>query len=79
MVVGAPPSPVAVISIRAAPHDLVRGLVDQDRFSYQHRWQPGDVLMSDNRRSMHRASEWDEDNDIRRLHRIIMIDDKAPF
>ena len=51
----------------------------QDRFSYQHRWQPGDVLMSDNRCSMHRASEWDEDNYVRRLHRIIMIDDKAPF
>jgi len=28
---------------------------------------------------MHRASEWDEDNYIRRLHRIIMIDDQAPF
>jgi taurine dioxygenase len=50
----------------------------QDRFSYQHRWQPGDVLMSDNRCSMHRASEWDEEHHIRRLHRIIMIDDQAP-
>ncbi|CAN5664333.1 TauD/TfdA family dioxygenase [soil metagenome] len=51
----------------------------QDRFSYRHRWQPGDVLMSDNRCSMHRASEWDEDSYVRRLHRIIMIDDQAPF
>jgi taurine dioxygenase len=51
----------------------------QDRFSYQHRWQPGDVLMSDNRCSLHRASEWDEENHIRRLHRIIMIDDQAPY
>ena len=51
----------------------------QDRFSYRHRWQPGDVLMSDNRCSMHRASEWDEDKHIRRLHRIIMIDDQAPY
>jgi taurine dioxygenase len=51
----------------------------QDRFSYQHRWEPGDVLMSDNRCSMHRASEWDADSYVRRLHRIIMIDDKAPF
>ena len=33
----------------------------QDRFSYRHRWQPGDVLMSDNRCSLHRASEWDEE------------------
>ena len=51
----------------------------QDRFSYRHRWQAGDVLMSDNRCSMHRASEWDEAAYVRRLHRIIMIDDKAPY
>jgi len=51
----------------------------QDRFCYRHRWQAGDVLMSDNRCSMHRASEWNEDAYVRRLHRIIMIDDKAPF
>lgn len=51
----------------------------QDRFSYQHRWQAGDVLMSDNRCSLHRASEWDEASYVRRLHRIIMIDDKAPY
>jgi taurine dioxygenase len=51
----------------------------QDRFSYQHAWQAGDVLMSDNRCSLHRASEWDEASHIRRLHRIIMIDDRAPY
>ncbi|MFO1082077.1 MAG: TauD/TfdA family dioxygenase [Reyranellaceae bacterium] len=51
----------------------------QDRFGYRHRWQPGDVLMSDNRCSLHRASEWDEDRYVRRLHRIIMIDDKVPY
>ena len=51
----------------------------QDRFCYRHRWQPGDVLMSDNRCSMHRASEWDEQAHVRRLHRIIMIDSEAPY
>jgi taurine dioxygenase len=50
----------------------------QDRFCYRHRWQAGDVLMSDNRCSLHRASEWDEEHHVRRLHRIIMIDDQAP-
>jgi hypothetical protein len=35
--------------------------------------------MSDNRCSMHRASEWNEDNYIRHLHRIIMIDNQAPL
>lgn len=51
----------------------------QDRFCYRHRWQSGDVLMSDNRCSLHRASEWDEASAVRRLHRIIMLDDKAPY
>jgi taurine dioxygenase len=51
----------------------------QDRFCYRHRWQPGDVLMSDNRCSLHRASEWDEASHVRRLHRIIMLDDRAPY
>jgi len=51
----------------------------QDRFCYRHRWQAGDVLMSDNRCSLHRASEWDEAHYVRRLHRIIMIDDQSPY
>ena len=50
----------------------------EDRFCYQHAWRAGDVLMSDNRCSMHRASEWDQAGDRRRLHRIILIDDAAP-
>jgi taurine dioxygenase len=40
--------------------------------------QPGDVLMSDNRCSLHRASEWDETQYRRRLHRIILLDDVRP-
>jgi taurine dioxygenase len=49
-----------------------------DDFVYRHAWRPGDVLMSDNRCSLHRASEWDETAYTRRLHRIIMIDTVAP-
>jgi taurine dioxygenase len=58
--------------------ELLQHLI-QDRFCYRHRWQAGDVLMSDNRCSMHRASEWDEQSYVRRLHRIIMIDSQAPY
>jgi len=47
-------------------------------FVYQHHWRAGDVLMSDNRCSLHRASEWDETTELRRLHRIILIDDQRP-
>jgi len=47
-------------------------------FVHEHRWQPGDVLMSDNRCSLHRASEWDEGLYRRRLHRLILLDDRRP-
>ena len=57
--------------------DLLSHLTGPD-FVYEHHWQPGDVLMSDNRCSMHRATEWDEASYQRRLHRIILIDDQAP-
>lgn len=50
----------------------------QPRFVHAHHWRPGDVLMSDNRCSLHRASEWDEGQYQRRLHRIILLDDQAP-
>jgi len=56
---------------------LLQHLID-DRFCYRHAWQPGDVLMSDNRCSMHRASEWNEATEQRRLHRIILIDEHRP-
>jgi taurine dioxygenase len=58
--------------------DTLLGHTIQDRFCYQHAWQPGDVLMSDNRCSLHRASEWDEATQLRRLHRIILIDEQRP-
>jgi taurine dioxygenase len=44
-----------------------------DEFVYMHHWQPGDVLMSDTRCGLHRATEWDEIAYRRRLHRIVLI------
>ncbi len=61
-----------------ALYDELLAHMIQDRFCYRHRWQEGDVLMSDNRCSLHRASEWDEDKYVRRLHRIIMVDSERP-
>jgi taurine dioxygenase len=61
-----------------ALYDELLAHMIQERFCYRHRWQAGDVLMSDNRCSMHRASEWDEDKHVRRLHRIVMLDKEAP-
>jgi taurine dioxygenase len=57
--------------------DLLSHMIAPE-FVYEHEWQPGDVLMSDNRCSLHRATEWDEAVHQRRLHRIILIDDQAP-
>lgn len=57
--------------------DLLGHMIGPD-FVYQHRWQAGDVLMSDNRCSLHRATEWDEGRFQRRLHRIILIDEDPP-
>lgn len=59
-------------------NDLLGHLIDP-AFVYEHHWQPGDVLMSDNRCSMHRATEWNEDAYQRRLHRIILIDEMPPI
>jgi taurine dioxygenase len=56
---------------------LLAHMIGSD-FVYEHHWQPGDVLMSDNRCSLHRATEWDESSHQRRLHRIIMVDDQRP-
>lgn len=50
----------------------------QPEFVHEHHWQPGDVLMSDNRCSLHRATEWDETQYHRRLHRIILLDAVRP-
>jgi taurine dioxygenase len=47
-------------------------------FVFKHAWRPGDVLMSDNRCSLHRASEWDESQHKRRLRRNILVDDTRP-
>ncbi|WP_431282678.1 TauD/TfdA dioxygenase family protein [Humitalea sp. 24SJ18S-53] len=50
----------------------------QQGFVHEHHWKPGDVLMSDNRCSLHRATEWDEAQYKRRLHRLILLDDQVP-
>ncbi len=41
----------------------------QSRYVYRHRWQPGDMLMWDNRCTLHRATYLDNLTQRRRLHR----------
>lgn len=41
----------------------------QPRFTYRHRWLPGDVIVWDNRSAMHKATAYDERAHRRRMHR----------
>ncbi len=57
------------------PEDESRDMLDkllahtvEARFVYRHRWQPGDVVMWDNRRTLHRATEYDLTQE-RSMHR----------
>ena len=41
----------------------------QERFTYRHRWLPGDLLVWDNRSVLHKATEYDQHRHRRLLHR----------
>ena len=45
----------------------------QRRFVHSHRWQPGDLVVWDNRATMHRSTASDP-NEIRDLHRVTVTD-----
>ncbi len=48
----------------------------QPQFSYAHKWRPGDVLIWDNRSSMHRALPFDEEGARRLMHRTTICGDR---
>jgi len=48
---------------------FVQEFAVQPRFTYRHRWEPGDIILWDNRSAMHRASPYDEMNHRRLMHR----------
>lgn len=52
--------------------------VDQPDFVYTHKWTPGDVLIWDNRSTMHKACPFDEEGTRRRMHRTTIRGDR-PF
>lgn len=56
-----------------AGRQRVRDLIahaTQDAFIYRHKWQVGDVLLWNNRHTMHRATEYDDKAYIRLVHRL---------
>jgi taurine dioxygenase len=48
-------------------------------FTYVHRWAPGDVIIWDNRNSMHKACSFDEANSRRRMHRTTITGTRPVF
>lgn len=79
------PSTGTVKGIVGMPEDealqLIEELVDygtQDRFVYRHKWQVGDVLVWDNRCTLHTGSLFDDKKYIREMHRLWVRGDK-PF
>ena len=65
----------------AESQEIIREILDfamQPKFAYVHKWSPGDVIIWDNRNSMHKACPFDEANTRRRMHRTT-IRGSVPF
>lgn len=50
--------------------------LEEDRFVYQHRWRPGDLVIWDNRCVMHARNDYDSVNERRLLRRIAVTGDR---
>jgi len=55
--------------------DLNRHAIDP-RFSYRHKWQAGDLLVWDNRATMHKATPYDDARYRRVMHRTTIAGDR---
>jgi alpha-ketoglutarate-dependent 2,4-dichlorophenoxyacetate dioxygenase len=54
-------------------HDLIEHATQQE-FVYRHRWGVGDLVIWDNRATMHRAREFDDTKHVRELRRVTTLD-----
>ena len=81
---GPHPSDVAAYSIdgmaEADALDLLNGLLShatEERFQYRHKWQPGDLVMWDNRCVLHKANgDYDHETQTRYLYRVMLQGDR---
>jgi alpha-ketoglutarate-dependent taurine dioxygenase len=67
--------------IEGLPEDESRPLVTfaqefsiQPRFTYRHKWRPGDIIVWDNRSAMHKATAYDQVDERRLMHRTTFSD-----
>lgn len=77
------PSTGTVIEVVGMPNpqglDLVQELVEfatQDRFVFRHKWRVGDILMWDNRCTLHTGTLFDDTKYIREMHRLWVRGDR---
>jgi taurine dioxygenase len=77
------PSTGTVLEVVGMPNpeglDLVQDLVDfitQDRFVHRHKWAEGDILMWDNRCTLHTGTLYDDKKYEREMHRLWVRGDK---
>jgi alpha-ketoglutarate-dependent 2,4-dichlorophenoxyacetate dioxygenase len=70
-----------VVQIAGWSADDSRALLDelyafatQSRYIYSHRWNKGDLVIWDNRTSLHRAAPWQDDGQVRDLRRTTILE-----
>ena len=54
-------------------HDLIEHAT-QRKFVYRHAWRVGDLVIWDNRTTMHRATPFDDASERRELRRVTTLD-----
>jgi len=77
------PSTGTVIEVVGRPNpeglELVQDLIDfatQERFVHRHKWRVGDVLMLDNRCTLHTGTLFDDTKYVREMHRLWVRGDR---
>ena len=79
-------SPHTMVGIEQMPDPEGRALLDRliehataDRFVYRHRWRVHDVIMWDNRCTMHMVTPFDNQLQRRIMHRTTIVGDEVPI
>ena len=72
-----------MVGIEQMPDPEGRALLDRliehataDRFVYRHRWRVHDVIMWDNRGTMHCVTPYDPAKERRAIHRVVVKGDR---
>ncbi|MPY76190.1 MAG: TauD/TfdA family dioxygenase [Alphaproteobacteria bacterium] len=78
-------NPIRIEGVAGMPESEALGLLDellehatQEKYQYRHRWQPGDLVMWDNRCLLHKANGDYDHSQTRYMYRVMLKGD-APF